>query len=80
MTNNKPIHEIRFGAIKAAIWGNETVNGLRHSVTFSRLYKDGDQWKQAENFRRDELLLLAKVAEMAHTWIYEQSQKEVAPE
>lgn len=80
MTNKKPIHEIRFGAIKSAIWENETVNGLRHSVTFSRLYKDGDAWKQADNFRRDELLLLAKVAEMTHTWIYEQGQKEVAPE
>ena len=81
-TKQKPIHEIRFGAIKAAIWENETVNGTRHSVTFSRIYKDGDQWKRAESFRRDELLVVAKVADQAHTWIIEQGQAkdEAAPE
>ena len=77
-TKTKPIHEIRIGAIKAAIWENETVNGTRHSVTFSRIYKDGEQWKHAENFRRDELLVVAKVADQAHTWIAEQTR--TAPE
>ena len=80
-TKQKPIHEIRLGAIKAAIWENETVNGTRHSVVFSRIYKEGDQWKRADNFRRDELLVLAKVADQAHTWIIEQSQsKDEVPE
>ncbi len=41
MTNTKPISEIRIGAIKAAIWENETTKGTRYNVTFSRLYKDG---------------------------------------
>ena len=81
-TKQKPIHEVRLGAIKAAIWENETVNGTRHSVTFSRIYKDGEQWKRTDNFRRDELLVVAKVADQAHTWIIEQSQAkdEPAPE
>ncbi len=80
-TKTKPIQEIRIGAIKAAIWENETVNGIRHSVTFSRIYKEGDQWKRTDNFRRDELLVLAKVADLAHTWIIEQiPAKEEAPE
>lgn len=81
-TKQKPIHEIRLGAIKAAIWENETANGIRHSVTFSRIYKDGDQWKRADNFRRDELLVVAKIADQAHTWIIEQGQgkDETVPE
>ena len=80
-TKQTPIHEIRIGAVKTAIWQNETTNGTRHSVTFSRIYKDGDEWKRSENFRRDELLVLAKVADWAHTWISEQSQvKDEAPE
>jgi hypothetical protein len=79
-TKQKPIHEARLGAIKAAIWENATANGTRHSVTFSRIYREDGQWKHAENFRRDELLVAAKVADLAHTWIIEQSQtKEEAP-
>ena len=81
-TKQKPIHEIRLGAIKAAIWENETTNGTRYNVTVSRLYKDGDQWKRTESFGRDDLLVVAKVADQAHTWIHSQSQakEEEAPE
>jgi hypothetical protein len=69
----KPAHEIRMGRIKATIWENETENGTRHNVTISRLYKDGDQWKQTTSFGREDLPLVAKVADLAHTWIYEQA-------
>ena len=81
-TKQKPIHEIKLGAIKAAIWQNESTNGIRYNVTISRLYKDGDTWKRTESFGRDDLLLVAKVADQAHTWIIEQSQtkEEAAPE
>ena len=78
-TKQKPIHEIRLGAIKAAIWENETANGTRYTVTFSRIYKDGEQWKRTDNFRRDELLVVAKVADQAHTWIIEQGQAKDEP-
>lgn len=64
-----PVHEIRLGAIKAAIWANETKNGTRHNVTVSKLYKDDDEWKQTESFGRDDLLLVAKVVDQAHSWI-----------
>lgn len=72
MTNNKPITEIRLGAIKANIWQNETRNGTRHNVTVSRLYKDANgAWKTTESFGRDDLLLLGKVLDLAHTWMYQ---------
>lgn len=67
----KPAHEIRLGAIKVAIWENETERGKQFNVAPSRLYKDGDEWKSATNFGRDDLLVLAKVLDMAHTWIHE---------
>ncbi|MCA9124024.1 MAG: hypothetical protein KDB11_27785 [Planctomycetales bacterium] len=70
----KPVHEIRLGCVKAAIWENESEQGVHYNVTFSRLYKDGDEWKDSSSFGRDDLLLLGKVADLAHTWIYEQSQ------
>ena len=69
----KPVHEIRLGRIKATIWENETENGPRYNVTVSRLYKDGDEWKQSSSFGRDDLPLVAKVVDLAHTWTYEQA-------
>ena len=75
MPKAKPVHEVRFGRIKAAIWENATTNGTRHNVTFTRLYKDGDAWKDSGSFGRDDLPLLAKVAELAHTWIFQQVQE-----
>ena len=71
----KPIHEVRLGSIKAAVWRNETESGVRYNVTFSRLYKDGDNWQSTESFGRDDLLLLAKVADQTHSWICAQTQE-----
>ena len=72
--NNKPVHEVRMGVVKAAIWANETEYCVRHGVTFQRLYKDGDEWKTTDSFGRDELPLVAKVADLAHTWIYQEGR------
>ena len=69
-SKQKPVHEVRLGRIKAAIWENETQNGSLYNVTFSRLYKDGDDWKDSTSFGRDDLPLLVKVADMCHTWIF----------
>ena len=73
----KPVHEIRLGRVRAAIWENDTQNGPLHNVTFARLYKDeDDQWKDSTSFGRDDLPLLAKVADMVHTWIFQQKQED----
>lgn len=74
--HRKPIHEIRMGRIKAAIWQNETENGIRYNVTVGRLYKDGSDWKQTESFGRDDLPVLAKVADQAHTFIFHKQQEQ----
>lgn len=71
----KPVYEVRIGQIKAAIWRNETEAGVHYNATFSRLYKDGDQWRSTESFGRDDLLLLGKVADQTHSWICSQAQE-----
>ena len=76
MANPKPISEVRIGRVKAAIWPNGTEGRTRHNVTFSRLYKDNDQWKSTQSFNRNDLLLLAKVADQAHSRIRELQQEE----
>lgn len=70
----QPIHQIRLGAIKAAVWKNESETGVRYNATFTRLYKKGDQWESSDSFGRDDLLVLAKVANQAHSYICSQQQ------
>ena len=71
----QPVHEIRLGAVRAAIWENQSDAGKTwHNVTFSRLYKDGEDWKSTDSFGRDDLPLLMKVADQAHTWFYNRPQ------
>ena len=74
MAKTKPVHEVRLGFIKAALWKNDTESGVRYNVTFSRLYRDGEEWLSTDSFGRDDLLLLAKVIDQAHTWIYQSQQ------
>jgi hypothetical protein len=71
---NRPVYAIRYGAVRAAIWRNVVDNGNAsrpmYNVTFSRSYKDGDEWKDSTSFGPDELLVLAKAANDAHTFIF----------
>jgi hypothetical protein len=77
---NRPVHTIRYGAVRAAIWRNmiDAGNASRpvYNVTFSRSYKDGDQWKETASFGADDLLVLAKAANDAHTYICGQRRNE----
>ena len=68
-TKNNPPKEVRMGSIKAVIRRNDTEASIRHNVILSRLYRYGASWKSTESFGRDDLLLLAKVADKAHSWI-----------
>ena len=74
MTDNHPAHEIRLGRIKAAIWSNEIPDGPRYNVTISRLFKDENGWRRSGVFGRDDLPIVTKVADLAHTWILDRSQ------
>ena len=70
---NRPVRVIRLGRIRAAIWVNQTDTGPVYNTTFERLYKpEGEeQWKSSESFGTNDLLMLAKVADLAHTWIHQ---------
>lgn len=69
MNNERPVHEIRLGRVKASLWANRTEGGFRFNVTVCRIYKEGDQWRTSESFGREEIPLVCKALDMAHTWL-----------
>ena len=77
MPQHKPIHEIRLGTVRAAIWANENrPNDVWFAVTVSRLYKDGNGWKNSSSFRRDDLPVVAKIMDLAYVWIWDRQTAE----
>jgi hypothetical protein len=70
---NKPAARINLYPVSAAIWANHNEKGeiVFYSVTFERSYSDeGGNWKRSDSFNAGDLLLLAKVADQAHSEIY----------
>ena len=53
---------------------NDTEGRTRNTVTFSRLYKDGEQWNTTQTFGRNDLFVMAKVADQTHPRIFEIQQ------
>ena len=53
---NAPVHSARHRALKAAVWRNETENGVFFNTTVSRSYKDkeDDTWKESSSFGYDD--------------------------
>ena len=73
MSNSKkPVKKITLHPVTAAIWKNQNGDGKTfYSVTFERSYRDeAGTWQNADNYSAGELLLLAKVADLAHTEIF----------
>lgn len=69
---NRPVNELRFGAIKVVIWRNESRNGPMFNVTVSRLYREGESWKETHSFGHDDLPVLALALQDAYFWIRSQ--------
>ena len=71
--SSSPVHELRRGLLRARIWRRQTRSGLRHTVAVTRLFKNGEAWKESARFGRDDLPLLRLLLDDAHTWIYQHS-------
>jgi len=71
-TKNAPVDKVRVGLITASIWENPTDNGTFHNITFERRYRDSEgNWKSSHSYNAEDLLALAKAADLAHTKIVE---------
>ena len=71
----QPAHKIRIGNLSVTIWRNTSDKGTWYSVNPSRSYKQGDDtWKESDSLGFDDLLTMAKLLDLAHTWIMHQQQ------
>jgi len=69
--NKKPAAKVSLHPVSAAIWRNQNQKGVFYSVTFERSYKDdAGGWQTSSAFNASDLLLLAKVADQAHSEIF----------
>jgi hypothetical protein len=48
---------------------------MRHSVVVTRLFRNGDVWKESSRFGRDDIPILRLALDEAHTWIYQGLQE-----
>lgn len=69
--SKKPVAKVALYPVSAAIWRNEGTKGEAfYNVTFKRVYKDEKgKYQNSVSFNPGDLLLLAKVADLAHTQI-----------
>jgi len=68
-----PAHRIRRGVLQVTIWRNTSDKGTWYSVIPSRGYKAGDDaWKETDSLNADDLLPMAKLLDLADTWITHQ--------
>jgi hypothetical protein len=70
--SKKPVSKVQLYPVGAAIWRNDNGKGEAfYNVTFERTYKDdAGNWQSTASFSLNDLLLLAKVADCAHSEIY----------
>jgi hypothetical protein len=64
--------------MQAAIWANPAEGKRWFNVTITRNFQEHGEWKASSGFRRDDLPVVAKLADMAYAWIW--SQEDTRPE
>jgi hypothetical protein len=74
-TMASPAHKIRISNLSVTIWRNSSEKGAWYSVNPSRSYKNGDDaWRETDSLGFDDLLIMSKLLDQAHSWIATQMQ------
>jgi hypothetical protein len=69
---NGPVKTLRIGRLKAAVWENSSDDRTFYNVTFARTYMGDDKkLRDTDSFGRDDLLVLSKLADQAHSFVCE---------
>ncbi len=71
---SQPAHKIRIGTLQVTIWRNHGEKGTWYSVNPSRGYKADEGWRETDSLGFDDLLAMAKLLDLAHSWVMHQQQ------
>lgn len=68
----KPAAKVQLYPLSAAIWRNQNQKGVFYSISLERSYKDdAGKWQTSSNFNSSDLLLLAKLCDLAESKVRE---------
>ena len=67
---DKPIETVRAGCVKASIWKKEKDKMIFYSIKVIKSYKDGDEWKETDNYNVNDLPKVEYVVRKAQEFIY----------
>ncbi len=74
--NQKPVKQFRLHGVSASLFENVSEQGTAyHKVLITRTYKDGEEFKSASSFGRDDLPVVAAVANQAWLAIVERETR-----
>ena len=84
---DRPARVVRIRNIRGNVWANRLEGGqIVYNVTIDRIWRNDDkineggeiiekgEWHQSQSFGKDDLLLVGKVADLCHTFIYKRLQ------
>lgn len=75
--STKPVQVFRLRGISASVFENRTEQGSPyHKVSIVRTYKDGKDFRTTPTYSRDELPIVARVADQAWAFIHESEQEQ----
>jgi len=76
-TNAAPDRRYKIGLNYLSFWANQTDSGTDYGIKLHRRYRDPEgNWHSTDTFRYDDLLAVAKLAQVAHTELmYRQEAK-----
>lgn len=78
---NTPAHDIRYGAIRVAIWENQSESGPFYATTLERFYRDKDGNPQSgHSFTLTDIGLAQFALADAARWISENRRQASAKE
>ncbi len=71
--SNRPLFEVRLGAIRVSVWRNQSDNGDWFNTVITRRYRDGEDWKETNTFNGlADLALVSEGARLARDFIADQ--------
>lgn len=77
----KPAFKEKLGRIRVVAWANQGEGSdTWYNVEITRRYRDSNgKWADANTFRRDDLPIVMKAADMAYDWIWKRKVAESDP-